>query len=214
MRKILFLSILIILLSFNFACSKTKRQSASAPLPDVSIAVAQFNQPQSIDELLAGIMISEQPPVSDKLLFSLDDEFRKVLAEMSERSFINVAASRSCQLKVEQISRADRTALDYWTAVGACLGADMILVPQLTYWHDLEGSAMGAESPSSVTMDFYLIDVKHGQLISRYHFEETQQALTSNLLDVDKFISRHGQWVTAHELAAEGMRQAVQELGL
>lgn len=214
MRKLLFLLSLIFLLSLNFACSGAKKQPPAAPLPDVSIAVAWFNQPRSMDDLLAGVMISEQAFVGDKVLMNLDAELQKVLAEESKRAFINIAGSYTCQVKAEKVEKTGRTALDYWVAVGACLDADMILVPQLTEWRNLEGSAMGAETPSSVTMDFYLIDVKRAQLVNRYHFEETQQSLTDNLLNIDKFFNRHGKWLTADELAAEGMRQAVQELGL
>ena len=90
----------------------------------------------------------------------------------------------------------------------------MILVPQVTEWRELEGSGMGAETPASVTMDFYLIDVKRQQLVGRYHFEETQQNLTDNLLNINKFVNRGGKWVDALTLASEGMRQAVEELGL
>ncbi|MBQ4133764.1 MAG: hypothetical protein IJD04_08560 [Desulfovibrionaceae bacterium] len=214
MRKILFLSVVVVLLSLSMACSKAKQQPPAAPLPDVSIAVAGFTQPRSMDDLLAGVMFSEQEFVGDKVLMELDEEFKQVLAAESERSFMNIATTQAWRAKAGQVEKAGKSALDYWVGVGSALGADMILVPQLTYWHALEGSAMGAESPSSVTMDFYLIDVKRAQLINRYHFEETQHSLTDNLLDIGKFVSRHGKWVTANELAAEGMRQAVQELGL
>jgi hypothetical protein len=33
-------------------------------------------------------------------------------------------------------------------------------------------------------------------------------------LDIDKFVERSGKWLTARDLAAEGMRRGVKELGL
>lgn len=213
MRKILFISALIFVFCFSLGCSRTKK-SAPTPLPEVSIAVAWVNQPRSMDDLLAGVMISEQAFVGEKVLLSLDKALHQVLVESSDRQFINIAESYSCQVKVSKVEKKDRTALDYWIQVGACLDADMILVPQLTQWYELEGSGMGAERPASVTMDFYLIDVKRQQLVGRYHFEETQQTLTDNLLNIDKFVDRGGQWLSAVDLAKEGMRQAVEELGL
>lgn len=213
MRKILLVSALIFVFCFSLGCSKTKK-AAPTPLPEVSIAVAWVNQPRTMDDLLAGVMVSEQPFVGDKVLLSLDKAMHQVLAESSDRQFINIAESYSCQVKVSKVERENRTALDYWIQVGACLDADMILVPQITEWYELEGSGMGAERPASVTMDFYLIDVKRQQLAGRYHYEETQQHLTDNLLNIGKFVNRGGQWVTALDLAKEGMRQAVVELGL
>lgn len=212
MRKLIIISTLFILVCLNFACSKQK-QIPHAPLPDMTIAVAWFNQPRTMDDLLAGIMVSEQSAVGDKVLMSLDSSLQEVLSKNSKRKFINIASSYSCEVKVSQVAKRG-TALEYWTAVGACLDADMILVPQLTEWRERDGSEIGAEHPAAVTMDFYLIDVKKGQLIGRYHFEETQKTLTDNIMDIGKFIDRGGKWVTANELASEGMRLAVEDLGL
>ena len=66
----------------------------------------------------------------------------------------------------------------------------------------------------AVTMDMYLVNINQERLISRYHFEETQESLTSNLLDLGKFVERSGKWLSARDLAAEGMRRGVKELGL
>lgn len=213
MRKILLAAALILVFCFGPGCSKPKKASPT-PLPEVSIAVARFTQPRSMDDLLAGIMFSEQPFVGNKVLLELDKNMQKTLTQSSDRKFINIASSYSCQVKTAKISKKEKTALDYWIQVGACLDADMILVPQVTEWRELEGSGIGAETPASVTMDFYLIDVKRQQLAGRYHFEETQQHLTDNLLNINKFVKRGGKWVDAQTLASEGMRQAVEELGL
>jgi len=64
-------------------------------------------------------------------------------------------------------------------------------------------------------MDFYAlrVDVEEPS-ISRFHFEETQESLSNNLLNVKKWFQRKGQWITAEQLAEEGMRQAITELGL
>lgn len=214
MRKTLLISTLFLIFCFSFGCSSQKQPPHAAPLPELSISIACFNQPRVMDDLLAGIMVSDQPFVGDKVLMNLDSSLQQVLAESSDRKFINVAGSYSCQVKATKVEKKDKTALDYWIQVGVCLDADMILVPQVTEWRERVGSAMGAESPAAVTMNFYLIDVKGEQLVSRYHFEEVQQSLTDNLLSFNKFVDRGGRWVTAEELAHEGMRQAIKEMGL
>ena len=213
MRKLIILPLLMVILCLSMGCGSKKPAAPHAPLPEMKVAIAWFNQPREMDDLLAGIMISEQNFVGDKVLMTLDESFQKVLSTASKREFIEIAGSYSCQVKVSKVAKKG-TALEYWTQVGACLGADMIVVPQLTEWHERDGGSMGVEHPAAVTMDFYLIDVKKGQLVQRYHFEETQETLTSNLLTIGKFVDRGGKWVTAEDLAREGMNQAVLEFGL
>ncbi|GHV55345.1 hypothetical protein FACS1894206_09640 [Deltaproteobacteria bacterium] len=58
------------------------------------------------------------------------------------------------------------------------------------------------------------MDIKNATLTSRSHFDETQAALADNLLDAGKFFARGGKWITATELAREGMVKAVKDLGL
>jgi hypothetical protein len=42
-----------------------------------------------------------------------------------------------------------------------------------------------------------------------YVFEETQQPLSENVLDLPAFVKRGAKWVTAGELAREGVHKAV-----
>ena len=73
---------------------------------------------------------------------------------------------------------------------------------------------MGSTVSAAVVINFYLLDVKTGGVVKFFHFDEEQHALTDNLLDAGKFFDRKGRWLTAYELAAEGMRAAVAEFGL
>ena len=98
-----------------------------------------------------------------------------------------------------------------WTM---CAGADYVLVPLALYWRDRDGSAAGATKPASVDLSLYLIDVRTGGVVKHFHFEETQKALADNLLEAGKFVARHGRWLTAQELAYEGLAKGVRELGL
>jgi len=51
--------------------------------------------------------------------------------------------------------------------------------------------------------------VKDGQLVWRGIFEETQQALSENILKIGAFIKRKARWITARELAAEGLENLI-----
>ena len=102
----------------------------------------------------------------------------------------------------------------YWQNVGSCAGADYVVVPMLIDWHERDGSEMGATHPASVNLSLYLVDAHTGGVIKHFHFDETQHSLASNILDARKFVARNGRWLSALELAQEGLKQGITELGL
>ena len=114
----------------------------------------------------------------------------------------------------EQISRGRESAFKYWTGVGACMGADYILVPQALAWQEREGGEYGSNVPAGVVLDLFLVEVKTRRIAARYHFDKTQQALTDNLLKAGEYFQRGGKWVTALELSREGINNGLMEMGL
>ena len=194
------------------ACS-SPRPPISQSLPNLSLGVSGFTQPRTVNELLAGVAYSEQEHLSDNVLLELDMALQDTLLTESEHSFKPLSDAYACQNSVT--GRGEKlSALDYWLAVGKCLDVDVLLVPQIIYWQERDGGEMGAQRPASVTLDMYMLNINQDRLISRYHFEETQESLSSNLLELGKFVERSGKWLSARDLAAEGMRRGVKELGL
>ncbi len=63
-------------------------------------------------------------------------------------------------------------------------------------------------------VEFYLVNINDQNAINRSIFEEKQVGLVDNLLGVADFVRRKGQWVTAQDLAVDGMAKAVKDLGL
>ena len=53
-----------------------------------------------------------------------------------------------------------------------------------------------------------------GALVSRSHFKEKQVGLSDNLMNFDTFLKRGAKWLTAQELAMEGMQKMIKEFGL
>ena len=77
-----------------------------------------------------------------------------------------------------------------------------------------EGSRAGVTSPAHVKVEFYLISAKHGTVANRSVYEVEQTGLADNLLNMGDFFRRKGGWVTATELADEGIRKAIKDFGL
>jgi len=180
--------------------------------PVGSIAVAPFTAPKYNWELLAGYLPDEGKGVKPEVLAKLDETLNQTLRAHGVSLAGTSVSSRQCQeiVTFERSNKARESAWSYWLGVGRCIPADFLLVPQVLVWKELEGGG----NPASVVMDLYLIDVKGERLVSRFHFDETQKALSDNLLDFGKFVNRKGEWVNAEVLAKEGVEAGLREMGL
>jgi len=200
-------------------CCALGLASACAPKPIApqlrpvgAIAVAPFSAPKYNWELLAGYLPEEGKTVKPEILAGLDAAVNQSLRAHGVSTTGTLAAVKQCQeiVTFERSGKARESAWSYWLGVGRCLPADFLLVPQVLHWKELEGGG----NPASVVIDFYLIDVRGERLAARYHYDETQKALTDNFLDLGKFVKRKGEWVTADTLAQEGIEAGLRELGL
>ena len=95
---------------------------------------------------------------------------------------------------------------------GKDLDADAILYGKLYRFRERVGSEYAAKSPASVAFSLILVRVSDGRVLWRYSFDQTQQALTENLFNWKFYKSEGMRWVTAEELAAYGLKQAVEKL--
>lgn len=208
------LALLLALLAL--ACQKAPPASLPA---GAELAVARFTNPQNTWELLAGCLPEQCVLLDPKILARMDETLGRLLEARGRTGYVPPQAVRQCEAQVEQRAaqalQAGETqrqaAFRHWLAVGRCVPADYLLVPQLQALRERD---IAEERPASVTMDLFLLDVKNQRIVRRFRFEETQQPLMSNLFDVDKFVARGGRWISAEELAAEGLQRAVEELGL
>ncbi|AMK12339.1 hypothetical protein [Pseudodesulfovibrio indicus] len=195
-------------------CGKTTR-TAAVPRPEGKLAVAGFTNPVYNWELLAGYLEQEGKPAPEGTMETLDMIVADTLHEHQVFDYITPDAVKQCQDVVvfEESGQPRVSAWKYWLGVGKCIQADYLLVPQLTTWRERVGSDGGVQTPASVAIDFYLIDIK-AERMTRSRYEETQQGLLENLYNAKKFAARGGKWVTATRLAQDGIDEKLMELGL
>lgn len=201
-------------LLFMVGCGRPAPQ-ATAPRPVGKLAIAGFTNPTKTMDLMAGYLPEEDKPVKPEVLANLDVVLQDTLNKHGVLEYVPASVTRQCQNVVvfESGGVPRMSAFKYWLGVGKCMAADYLLVPQVIYWQDRKGGEMGVENPASVVLDIFLINVKEESLL-RAHYAETQQALSENILDARKFFSRGGKWITAQQLATEGIDQKLLELGL
>ncbi len=200
---------------FLVAGCGTKSRTTNIPRPEGKLAVAGFTNPIYSWEVLAGYLENEGKPVPKGVLETLDKVLLDTLQRHQVFDYITPDQVRPCEEVVvfEESGLPKVSAWKYWLGVGKCVQADLLLVPQVTNWVERVGSGGGVESPASISMEFFLIDVRNEKM-TRVRYEETQVSLMENLFTAKKFASRGGRWVTATRLAADGIEEKLMELGL
>ncbi len=96
--------------------------------------------------------------------------------------------------------------------LGKELGVDFIFVGYLFRFEERIGSRIGADRPASVGFDVHLLRVKDGKRVWDGKFDETQQALSENLLRIGSFVRRKASWLTAEELSSVGIDEMLKRL--
>ena len=95
---------------------------------------------------------------------------------------------------------------------GKELNGDLIFIGYLFRFQERIGSRIGAERPASVGFDVHLLRVRDGKRVWDGKFDETQQALSENLLKIGSFVRRKASWLTAEELSSVGMGEMLKRL--
>jgi hypothetical protein len=96
--------------------------------------------------------------------------------------------------------------------LGRGLNVDYVFIGFLYRFNERVGSSLGAEKPASVGYDLHLFRVKDSKMVWSGRFDETQQALTDDLLKLGSFLRRKGVWLKAEELASVGMDEILAKL--
>lgn len=90
---------------------------------------------------------------------------------------------------------------------GAELGVDGVLVGYVYRFRERQGYPYSVKKPASVAFDVHLVRVSDGLIVWRASFDKTQSSLMENLFQLFSFYKLGGKWVTARELADEGVTE-------
>jgi hypothetical protein len=96
--------------------------------------------------------------------------------------------------------------------LGHDVSADGVIYGTVEKYKERVGMDYSAASPASVTFTLNFVDLKSKQIVWTAKFAKTQAALSQNLFDLANFVQRSGRWVRAHEIAQEGVKEAVADL--
>ena len=221
MRTQIYRSICCFLLLFVLAglaaCSQRPRSTADVPVVlshSYRVSVAPFSQPTSTAELIMGQIPEPQGKIEENDLLQLDHKLRQVLTGAnSKRNYVFLKTPPK-KTSIAYHSAAQPMALKHWLTYGQEHNCDLLLVPFVLDWHQRQGSRAGVTQSAAVHLEFFLLKISTGTVMSRSVFDEKQRPLSENFLELGSFLKRHGSWVEAEDLASEGMLKAKKELGL
>jgi hypothetical protein len=90
---------------------------------------------------------------------------------------------------------------------GEKLNCRAALLLTLERFRERLGDEYSATDPASLAFEFRLVDSIDGEVLCYGQFDETQQAVSENILAIDKAFKRGFKWITVAELAREGLRR-------
>jgi hypothetical protein len=102
----------------------------------------------------------------------------------------------------------DQNALE----LGRKVAADGVIYGALNRFRERVGYDYAAQSPAAVAFTLYFVDENTKQVVWTAKFAKQQQALTENILDLPNFIQQGARWVRAHDIAAEGVQESLDNL--
>jgi hypothetical protein len=96
--------------------------------------------------------------------------------------------------------------------IGELVYADAVMTGRMLRYRERVGGDIGVQSPASVAFTLELIDIQRGDVIWSTRFDETQKGLSENILSLGDIRERGLRWLTAEQLAQDGVRKIINQL--
>jgi hypothetical protein len=96
--------------------------------------------------------------------------------------------------------------------IGEMVYADGVITGRIHRFRERVGDEWGAKSPASVAFLLELVDVRRGDVIWSARFDETQRSLSENIFAIGDIRQRGVRWLSAEQLAQEGVKKAIGQL--
>lgn len=128
-----------------------------------------------------------------------DKSYRFVFPDQTDARSAHLQADQNCAEGIAELIES----------TGTTTAVDAVLMGYLFHFKERVGKSYSVSSPASVSFGLFLARVTDGRIVWRGIFEETQQSLSENILTIGAFIKRKARWVTARELAVEGLEKLI-----
>jgi hypothetical protein len=146
-----------------------------------------------------------ETPLPAEAADAVTAQLYRVLADQTDFRFVPDLAVADSVALPEVRSAGGLT--ERAVALGKQVRADGVLFGRVFRYQKRVGTAFGATQPASVAFDLSLVAVSTGEVIWKGEFSQTQEPLSSNLLNWWMFWSGGPRWFSASELAGLGVER-------
>jgi PBP1b-binding outer membrane lipoprotein LpoB len=143
------------------------------------------------------------PPPGPEAGVAVSAQVYRALADQTEFRFVPDLTVQD-EVQTPEVRRAGDL-LERVLALGKQVGADAVIFGRVFRFQKRVGTQYGATQPASVWFELAVADVASGEVVWHDEFDETQQPLSSNLLNWWMFWRAGPRWMSAGELAALGV---------
>jgi len=207
---------LLFVLSLPAGCAgpdtSRSERDAAAPVHVLAVAPFQVVSPGDSSELYVrcpldgrtfstGVTVKNPEAILENLFqekLSSIPGLRLVPPEEAEETYGRICAAFSAENAAENLEK-----------LGTALGADGVLLGYIYRFRERVGTPFSVEVPASVAFSVHLFSVTQNETTWNGAFDKTQTSLMENLLDVKTFFSAKGKWMTAEQLAREGVHRVM-----
>ena len=188
-------SLSLVIISISCATQVTERGSYSKKANEINKIVI-------IPLLLTPRVPGEIPPGKDRFItVSIYDDLTEKVKGVAVVSVISSIEGFNRLKDENPSSMYEELAIQ----VGRYFNADAVLTGNISAYRERVGGELGTSSPASVAFGVQLIDPSDGGRLWEAYFVETQETLLENVSKIGKFFERKGKWITADQLAREGV---------
>jgi len=135
----------------------------------------------------------------------LDQQLTAMLPETGHTRFVTADPADEPLARPQAGQEGD--VITRLAAAGKQAGVDAVLIGCIFRFQERDGSDYAAKSAASVAFDLHAVRVNDGRIFWTGKWDETQLALSEDLFTLKQFIQRKGRWISARELALEGLTQ-------
>ncbi|MBU4563558.1 MAG: hypothetical protein KMY53_16750 [Desulfarculus sp.] len=139
----------------------------------------------------------------------LDDALNLALPNLTNIPFVPYAQTGLVFAQIAGRQYMDSLRKDV-AATGKKLGADAVMVGFIFRFRQRVGTGYAVDKPASVAFDLSIVRVSDGTVLWKNSFDETQQSLSQDLLNLGQYMKHGLSWYTAEELGKIGMSRLLE----
>lgn len=174
----------------------------------------QGKKGEAVRDPLSGAFFMGGAPAEEEARFLTESLF-ELITGIENVEFISPGQAKGVfSSLVGEDRNLQTSSLELLQAMGRHFAADAVVAGHLFRWEKRVGESYGVDRPASVAFDLHLIRPADGAVLWRGKFDKTQRSLVENLLDLKTFFKSGGRWLSARELALQGLEELVDEIPL